>query len=146
MSLLVLLLVARRFKAGGHAYSVTHLAQLIRVPSQILNESLNRLCDLQLIAELPSGEGADPSDHRYQLARSLDRLTLMDFRLLFENYGEAPSGGLLDNVDPVLALYHDRLTASLPAALGDKTLDQLINELHPSETYAPFPTKAKAAQ
>ncbi len=139
MSLLVLLLVARRFKAGAPAYSVTGLSTHIRVPSQILNESLNRLCDLNLIAELPPGEGADPTDHRYQPARSLDRITLLDFRQVFENYGEAPSGGLLDNVDPVLALYHDRLTASLPAALGGKTLDQLIDDLQPSQTYAPFP-------
>ena len=139
MSLLVLLLVARRFKAGAPAYSVTSLSHLIRVPSQILNESLNRLCDLGLIAELPPGEGADPTDHRYQPARSLDRITLLDFRQMFENYGESPTGGLLDNVDPVLALYHDRLTASLPAALGGKTLDQLIDDLQPSQTYAPFP-------
>ena len=139
MSLLVLLLIARRFKACAPAYSVTQLSQFIRVPSQILNESLNRLCDLQLIAELPPEAGADPTDHRYQPARPLGKISLADFRQLFENYGEAPSGGLLDNVDPVLAYYHDRLTACLPQALGDKTLDQLIDDLQPSQTYAPFP-------
>jgi membrane protein len=139
MSLLVLLLVARRFKVCAPAYSVTELSHVIRVPSQILNESLNRLCDLQLISELPPGDGADPTDHRYQPARPLDKITLHDFRQMFENYGEAPSGGLLDNVDPVLALYHDRLAACLPAALGDKTLEQLIGDLQPSQSYAPFP-------
>ena len=139
MSLLVLLLIARRFKACGPAYSVTELSHLIRVPSQILNESLNRLCDLKLITELPPDERADATDHRYQPARPLDHTTLMDFRRLFENYGEAPSGALLDNVDPVLAHYHKRLSACLPAALGDKTLEQLIDELQPSQTYAPFP-------
>lgn len=139
MSLLVLLLVARRFKDCAPAHSVTELSHLIRVPSQILNESLNRLCDLQLITELPPGDGADPTDHRYQPARPLDRVTLLNFRELFEHYGEAPSGGLLDNVDPILALYHNRLAACLPAALGDRTLDQLIDELKPGQTYAPFP-------
>jgi membrane protein len=144
MSLLVLLLVARRFKACAPAYSVTELSHVIRVPSQILNESLNRLCDLQLISELPPGDGADPTDHRYQPARPLDKITLHDFRQMFEHYGEAPSGGLLDNVDPVLALYHDRLAACLPAALGDKTLEQLIDDLKPSQTYAPFPVATPA--
>jgi len=139
MSLLVLLLVARRFKACAPAYSVAELSHFIRVPSQILNESLNRLCDLQLITELPPGEGADPTEHRYQPARPLEKVTLLDFRLLFENYGEAPSGELLDNVDPILALYHMRLAASLPGALGEKTLDQLIDDMAPSRTYAPFP-------
>jgi membrane protein len=139
MSLLVLLLIARRFKACAPAYSVTQLSHHIRVPSQILNESLNRLCDLNLIAELPPGEGSDPSDHRYQPARPLDKVTLADFRELFEHYGESPSGALLDNVDPILAHYHSRLTASIPNALGSETLDQLIDKLQPSQTYAPFP-------
>ncbi|MDQ5980996.1 MAG: rane protein [Verrucomicrobiota bacterium] len=143
MSLVVLLLVARRFKACAPACSVTELAHLIRVPSQILNESLNRLCDLGLIDELPPAEGADPNDHRYQPARPLDKITLSDFREKFENYGEAPSGGLLDHVDPVLAHYHAKLATGIPAALGDKTLDDLIAEQEPSKSYAPFPTPAK---
>jgi membrane protein len=143
MSLVVLLLIARRFKVCAPAYAVTELSHLIRVPAQILNESLNRLVDLQLIDELPPAEGADPNDHRYQPARPLDRITLSDFREKFENYGEAPSGGLLDHVDPVLAHYHDRLAACIPANLGDKTLDQLITEHQPTDTYAPFPVTRK---
>jgi membrane protein len=144
MSLLVLLLVARRFKVCAPPYSVAALSQLMRVPSQILNESLNRLCDLKLIVELPPEDGTDPGDHRYQPARPLNSISLVEFRNLFENYGESPSGGLLDNVDPVLALYHERLTGCLPKALGDKTLDQLIDEQQPSQTYAPFPASNSA--
>jgi membrane protein len=142
MSLLVLLLVARRFKVCAPPYSVAALSQLMRVPSQILNESLNRLCDLKLIIELPPADGTDPADHRYQPARPLDSISLVEFRTLFENYGESPSGGLLDNVDPVLALYHERLSGCLPQALGEKTLDQLIDEQQPTQTYAPFPQKS----
>ncbi len=139
MSLVVLLLIARRFKVAAPAYAVSELAALIRVPSQILNESLNRLCDIKLITELPPAEGADPNDLRYQPARPLDQITLDEFRREFENYGEAPTAGLLDNVDPVLAHYHQRLADSLPAILGGQTLDALITELQPSATYAPFP-------
>ncbi|MDI1320720.1 MAG: YihY/virulence factor BrkB family protein [bacterium] len=142
MSLVVLLLIARRFKVAAPAYAVSELAALIRVPSQILNESLNRLSDIKLITELPPAEGADPNDLRYQPARPLDQITLDEFRREFENYGEAPTAGLLDVVDPVLAYYHERLAKVLPGALADKTLDQLIEELAPSDTYAPFPVKA----
>src|SRR6185369_10082284 len=63
LSLLVLLLIARRFKSCDPAFSATQLAQHIRVPSQILNEAVNRLCDLGLIAELPPAEGSDQTDH-----------------------------------------------------------------------------------
>ena len=144
MSLVVLLLIARRFKVAAPAYSVSELAALIRVPSQILNESLNRLTDIKLIAELPPAEGADPNDLRYQPARPLNQITLEEFRREFENYGEAPTAGLLDNVDPVLALYHKRLAETLAPALGGQTLDALIDDLQPSQTYAPFPVKGQA--
>ena len=144
MSLVVLLLIARRFKVAAPAYSVSELAALIRVPSQILNESLNRLSDIKLITELPPAEGADPNDFRYQPARPLNQITLEEFRREFENYGEAPTAGLLDNVDPVLALYHQRLAEVLPPVLGSQTLDELIDDLPPSQTYAPFPVKGQA--
>jgi membrane protein len=144
MSLVVLLLIARRFKVAAPAYSVSELAALIRVPSQILNESLNRLSDIKLITELPPAEGADQNDLRYQPARPLTQITLEEFRREFENYGEAPTAGLLDNVDPVLALYHRRLAEALPPVLGGQTLDELISDLPPSQTYAPFPVKGQA--
>lgn len=139
LSLLVLLLTARRFKECKPPYSGSQLSHFVRVPTQILNESLNRLCDLGLIAMLPPAEGNDPNDHRYQPARPLERITLTEFKHLFENYGENPSGELLDNVDPILAHYHARLNVALPAAFGDQTLDQLINEMplgDPGERHA----------
>ena len=139
LSLLVLLLTARRFKKCQPPYSGSQLSHLVRVPTQILNESLNRLCDLGLIAMLPPAEGNDPNDHRYQPARPLERITLTEFKHLFENYGENPSGELLDNVDPILAHYHARLNVALPAAFGGQTLDQLINEMpvgDPGERHA----------
>ena len=127
LSLLVLLLVARRFKSCEPPFSVSQLAQRIRVPSQVLNESLNRLCDLQLIAQLPSEETRDPNDYRYQPARPLAKVTLLDFHRLFSNYGESPSGEMLDSVDPLLAHYHRRLAVALPDALGRETLDDLLD-------------------
>lgn len=126
LSLLVLILVARRFKSCEPPFSVSQLAQRIRVPSQVLNESLNRLCDLQLIAQLPSDEARDPNDYRYQPARPLGSVTLLQFHQLFARYGESPSGEMLDSVDPILAHYHARLATALPAALGDQTLDTLL--------------------
>jgi membrane protein len=139
LSLVVLLLIARRFKVAAPAYSVSELAILISVPSQILNESLNRLSDMKLITELPPAPDADPNDLRYQPARPLDQITLDQFRRDFENYGEAPTAGLLEHVDPVLAHYHQSLAASLPAILGTKSLNELIDEQQPSQTFAPFP-------
>ena len=129
LSLLVLLIIARRFKDCQPPYSGSQLSRLVRVPSQILNESLNRLCDLALVAMLPPTEGNDPNDHRYQPARPLGRITLAEFKRLFENYGEAPGGDVLDQADPILAHYRASFSAALPAAFGEKSLDTLIDEL-----------------
>ena len=139
MSLVVLLLIARRFKVAAPAYSVSELSHLIRIPSQVLNESLNRLSDIKLVSELPPAPGADPNDLRYQPARPLNQITLEEFRREFENYGEAPTVSLLEDVDPILADYHEKLGKALPPLLGVKTLDDLIDEFEPRQTYAPFP-------
>jgi membrane protein len=138
LSLLVLLLIARRFKECLPPYSSSELAQRIRIPAQVLNESLNRLCDVGLIALLPSADIRDPSDYRYQPARPLNRITLVDFRELFEQYGEAPAGGMLNDVDPILAHYRTQVASALRGAVGARTLDQLIEDFAPSATTAPF--------
>jgi membrane protein len=142
LSLLVLLLVARRFKDCAPPYSVTQLSHRIRVPSQVLNESLNRLCDLQLITQLPSDESRDPSDYRYQPARPLDRITLRDFHDSFARYGESPSGEMLDSVDPVLAHYHASVARALDSSLGGRTLEDVLEEFSAAGTAAPFPARS----
>ncbi len=144
LSLLLLLLIARRFRECLPAYSTTELAHRIRVPAQVLNESLNRLCDVGLVTQLPSGDSRDQSDYRYQPARPLNRITLVDFRQLFEQYGEAPTGEMLDDVDPILAHYHERMSEALDKAVGGRTLDQLIEQFAPSATTAPFPVRSPA--
>ncbi|MBA4137955.1 MAG: hypothetical protein C0518_11610 [Opitutus sp.] len=144
LSLLVLLLVGRRFKECLPPYSVTQLSHRIRVPSQVLNESLNRLCDLSLIAQLPSGESQDPSDYRYQPARPLNRITLLQFQQMFAHYGESPSGEMLDSVDPILAHYHEKVARALATSLGDRTLDELLESFESNVTVAPFAPRAPA--
>ena len=129
LSLLVLLLIARRFDASAPAPSVTELSQGTRVPGQLLNESLNRLCDLGLVVELPPGEGAAPNDHRYQPARPLAAVTLADFQQQFARYGDEPGGTLLAGAEPLLTHYHATITAALAGALGTKSLEELIREI-----------------
>lgn len=129
LSLLVLLFICRRFKDGQPAYSASELGQRIKVPMQLLNESLNRLGDLGLVAAVPPAEGQAVPDYRYQPARPLGRITLADFKQLFENHGENPGGETLEAVDSVLKFYHERLARLLQDALGEQTLDALLDEL-----------------
>jgi membrane protein len=129
LSLLVLVIICRRFKDCAPAYSATELGQLIKVPTQILNECLNRLGDLRLVAAIPPADGQSSLDYRYQPARPPARMSLVEFKQLFDSYGENPGGEALDRVDPVLRLYHERLARQDSEALGTATLDTLLDEL-----------------
>ena len=129
LSLLVLLLICRRFKDCLPPCSASELGRRIKVPTQILNESLNRLVDLGLIAAIPPVEGQASLDYHYQPCRPLGRMTLLEFKQQFESYGENPSGRTLDEVDPVLRMYHERLAQHVSAALGTTPLDTVLDEL-----------------
>ncbi|HUJ44194.1 MAG TPA: YihY/virulence factor BrkB family protein [Opitutaceae bacterium] len=137
LSLLVLLVICRRFKDCQPAYSASELSRLIKVPTQILNESLNRLSDLGLISPIPPAEGQASLDNRYQPARPLSRITLAEFKQRFENHGENPSGEAFHALDSVLLFYHERLAARLRDALGAQTLDALLEELPATPKLAP---------
>ncbi len=135
LSLLALLVICRRFKDCRPALSTTQLGRLIKAPTQVINECLNRLGDLGLVAAIPPAEGESALDYRYQPARPLDRITLADFKQIFSNYGDSPGGDALDAVDPVLRFYRERLARNQREALGTQTLDALLEEFpveHPA--------------
>jgi membrane protein len=129
LSLLVLVLIARRFKACKPALTASELSKAIRVPTQVLNECLNRLTDIGLVSTNPPLEGESALDYRFQPARPLDRITLNDFRNQFAELGESPSGELLEAVDPILRHFRTSISASLGEAIGTRSLDQLVDEL-----------------
>ncbi len=140
LSLLVLVLIARRFKECAPPLTASALSRAIRVPTQILNESLNRLLDLHLVTQVPPGPDESALDYHYQPARPLDRITLREFRDTFAHLGAAPSGERLDLVDPVLRHFHERLAHANEEALGRQSLDELVAQL-PQPTVEPAPAK-----
>jgi membrane protein len=128
LSLLVLLLICRRFKDCQPSYSASELGRRIKVPTQILNESLNRLVDLGFISAIPPAEGQASLDYHYQPSRPPGRMTLLDFKLQFEAFGDNSNGEILDEVDPVLRMYHERLVRHVREALGSATLETVLAE------------------
>jgi membrane protein len=126
LSLLVLLMISRRFRECLAPYSASQLGERTKTPTQILNESLNRLTDLQLITAIPPAEGQSALDYRYQPARPLDKITLSDFRRLFTTKGENPSGESLDAIDPILVHYHERIDAHIANTIGSANLAELL--------------------
>jgi len=143
LSLLVLILIGRRFKQCETPFTASELSRAVRVPTQILNESLNRLIDLKLVTQVPPGPDESSLDYHFQPARPLARITLREFRDNLAHLGAAPSGERLDAVDPVLRHFHERLSRAHDEAFGHRTLDELIEQLPlPSKTDSPPPSAA----
>jgi membrane protein len=140
LSLVVLLTICRRFQACLPAITASNLGSLIKVPTQVLNECLNRLVDLKLITPLPPAPGADATDYFYQPARPLNRITLFEFKRLFENYGDDPAGDTIEQLDPLVKLYRERLDARTGNDFFTKTVDQLFGEMPFDESRPPFAT------
>lgn len=144
ISLLVLVLIGRRFKRCEPACTATLLSNAVRLPTQLLNESINRLIDLGYVTTTPPAAHESSVDHRYQPARPLTHITLREFRDRFARLGSAPGGERLDSVDPVLRAFRDRVNRGLADSLGDTTIDRMIDEL-PADS-APRPAPAEAGK
>lgn len=129
LALLVLTIIARRFRACDPAYSAPEIAELIKIPTQILNACLGRLMQLGLVSRIPPEDGRSVQEDRFQPARPLDRITLPEFKELFDGLGDGPTREMLDAIDPVVKRYHERLRIAISSALGSESLDEIIDQL-----------------
>jgi membrane protein len=136
--LVVLLTICRRFQDCLPPVAASHLGSMIKVPTQILNECLNRLVDLKLITPLPAASEEDSSDLLYQPARPLNRITLLDFKTLDDNFGENPIGSSIDQLDPILVRYNQEVGKIGERAFLQKSLEELLTEYPFDQSRPPF--------
>lgn len=128
LSLIVLIAVGRRFQGCLEPCTASQLSNLVRVPTQIVNECINRLVDMKLIVPVPPAQGEPSTNYRYQPAKPLSRITLQEFKRLDESYGDDPAGDTLSRLDPILAHYDEKLNAASASDFFTKPLDQLLTE------------------
>jgi membrane protein len=126
--LVVLLKICRRFRDCRPPMSASNLGDSIKVPTQILNECLNRLVDLKLITPLPAPSDDDTGDLLYQPARPLNRISLQEFKRLDDNYGDDPVGNSLEHLDPVLYQYNRVIERDGEHEFLNKSLEDLFAE------------------
>jgi membrane protein len=120
------------------AISASTLSTLLKVPTQLLNECLNRLVRLELVTTLRPPPESSATDFLYQPARPLNRITLFDFKSLDDNLGEDPVGTSFEHIDPLLTPYEAALRALGEQPFFQKTVEELLNE-HPfDESRPPF--------
>ncbi|MFA5264986.1 MAG: YhjD/YihY/BrkB family envelope integrity protein [Opitutaceae bacterium] len=136
LSLVVLLTICRRFQECLDPCTAAELGDRVRVPTQIINECLNRLVDMKLVTPVPSAPGAASNDYRYQPARPLNRITLQEFKRLDDSLGSDPTGTTLSRLDPILNRYDKQLDEAIATSFFTQPLDQLLAE-HPFDAATP---------
>ena len=130
LSLTVLLRIGRRFRDCRPPCTASQLGTELGVPTQILNECLNRLVQMRLLSPVPPEAGDQENDLRFQPARPLNRTTLADFKRMDDDHGGDPTGPTLTDIDPIVLAYDEQLNGFQDGAFFKKTLDELI-DLHP---------------
>jgi membrane protein len=129
VTLLVFTYICRRFRDCLPPYDATELADLLKIPTQVVNASLTRLMQLGLVSRLPPEDSNKGLDHLFQPARPLNRVTLAEFKNLLETHGEGPTSAALDALDPVVRQFHARLKQATDDALGTDTFESIISRL-----------------
>ncbi len=128
LSLIVLLMIGRRFQACLAPLTAPELSTRLKVPTQILNECINRLVKMNLVTPVPPPGDTDSTDYRYQPSRPLNRISLGEFKRLDDDFGGDPSGPLLADLDPIVHHYNGAVENLGRTELFQKTLDDLFKE------------------
>ncbi|MEO7415274.1 MAG: YihY/virulence factor BrkB family protein [Opitutaceae bacterium] len=128
LSLLALLTICRRFQACLPPVSASELSTMIKVPTQILNECINRLVDIKLVTPVPPPPDAATTELLYQPSRPLNRVSLGEFKRLDDNLGDAPAGVALEGLDPILNRYDAALDRLSEQPFFQKNLEELFAE------------------
>ncbi|MBC7365317.1 MAG: YihY/virulence factor BrkB family protein [Undibacterium sp.] len=140
LSLVVLLTIGRRFQNCLPPTSASQLGDLLKVPTQILNECLNRLVLMKLITTLRPAMGTTATEYLYQPSRPLSRISLLEFKILDDNFGDDPVGQTLERIDPILHHYNQALESISGQVFFKKSLEELYNEYPFDESRPPFTT------
>ena len=138
LSLVVLLTICRRFRTALPAVTAAHLGDMLKVPTQILNECLNRLVDMKLLTPIPPPPGGAPTDYFYQPARPLSHITLHEFKRLDDNLGDDPIGQALERIDPILQHYTTALDRLGEQDFFRMSFEQLLAEHEFDDSKPPF--------
>jgi membrane protein len=131
LSLRVLMAICRRFHAAQPPISAPELSAAVRLPTQVMNECLNRIIAAGYVMAVPPPADSKSGDAHYQPTLPLNRVTLYEFKLAAENLGVTPPSGSMGTDDPLVGEFE----AALAHAGGDevfrKSVDELLSQEQP---------------
>ena len=128
LSLAVLMAICRRFQAGGPPISAAELSDAVRLPTQVLNECLNRIVDLGFVIGVPRAPGTSQADEAYHPARPLSQITLFEFKSAADRFGADPAGDALERIDPIVRGFGEAAERIGVEAFFRMSVEQLLSE------------------
>ncbi len=128
LNLAVFISICRRFNDDQPLYTFNDLIELLSIPGHILNECLSRLCDLGWINKANAEDSKDINSIKFLPARSLDKITLAEFKKSLDEFNHTESMGILQKIDPLIDHYLTSSDEFLQKKLGNVTLYQLLSE------------------
>lgn len=134
LALTTLILVSRRYEACARPHSASELAQRIRVPANVLNSTLDLLCNIGYLSTVTSPARTareDDAQERYQPGRPLNKITLAQFKQAFEKWGNNDGADVLNDLDPLLGFYDTQLLEIPADSPANETLQSLFERYQP---------------
>lgn len=126
ISLSILLIVLQRFHAGAPPVRASELLKKIRVPSHILNTSIDRLCGIGYLNQVEDDNPADERDHAYRPGCPAENITLADFKQSIETFGNDEGTEIVSSRDPAIRKYVDRILSLQDCPDANINFAQLI--------------------
>jgi membrane protein len=126
ISLSVLLLVMQRFREGAPPIRASELLKKLRVPSHILNTSIQRLCAIGYLNQVEDSNSEEERDHAYQPARPPEKITLAGFKQSIETYGNDEGSELVSKSEPAIQIYLDEVLSLKNCPKSKLTLGDLL--------------------
>lgn len=126
ISLSILLLVTKRFQNGQNPIRASEILKKIRVPSHIMNSSLNRLIALGYVYPLEGNTAEEERDRAYQPGKPAESITLGSFKASIESYGNNEGLEIVTSVDPAVKNYLEEVVSLKDSAQAQTKLSELV--------------------
>jgi membrane protein len=133
LSLGVLLAICRRFHAALPPISGSELAAAVRLPTQVLNECLNRIIAAGFVMAVPPPDSSKSTDTHYQPTRPLNRISLYEFKLSAERLGAPIPPGSLGTDDPAVDEFEAAIERMGAEGFFHRSVDEVLEQESPSK-------------
>ncbi len=133
LSIGVLLAICRRFRSALPPISGSELSAAVRLPTQVLNECLNRIIAAGYVMAVAPPEGSRSADVHYQPTRPLSRMSLYEFKLGAERLGAPIPPGSLGTDDPVVDEFETAVEAAGAEGFFHRTVDDILERESPAK-------------